>query len=157
MDWKSACAVVIPCLNEAQTIGQLVTTVRATFPHVLVIDDGSTDETTTVAETQGARVLRHARPCGKGAALRDGWTEALRRGFSWVISMDGDGQHAPEDLAKFLARADHGDVGLVCGNRMDDTAAMPFVRRMTNRFMSACLSRLAGVPLPDTQCGYRLM
>jgi len=157
MDWKSACAVVIPCLNEAQAIGQLVTAVRATLPNVVVIDDGSADETSAVAESHGARVLRHPRPEGKGAALREGWMEAQRRGFSWVLSMDGDGQHAPEDVPKFLARGSRGDVGLVCGNRMEDPQGMPFVRRTTNRFMSFCLSRLAKVPLPDTQCGYRLM
>jgi glycosyltransferase involved in cell wall biosynthesis len=157
MDWKNACAVVVPCLNEAQAIGRLVTAVRESLPNVLVIDDGSADRTAAVAESRGASVLRHPLPGGKGAALRDGWTEALRRGFSWVLSMDGDGQHAPEDVPGFLARAGHGDVGLVCGNRMHDTREMPFVRRMTNRFMSDCLSRLAGVPLPDTQCGYRLM
>jgi glycosyltransferase involved in cell wall biosynthesis len=157
MDWKNACAVVIPCLNEAQAIAPLVTAVRATLPNVLVIDDGSADDTAAVAESRGARVLRHPVPRGKGAALRAGWTDALQRGFSWVISMDGDGQHAPEDLPAFLARASQGNVALVCGDRMHDTRGMPFVRRITNRFMSTCLSRLAGTPLPDTQCGYRLM
>jgi glycosyltransferase involved in cell wall biosynthesis len=157
MDWKNACAVVIPCLNEANAIGRVVTAVRATLPNVLVVDDGSADDTAAVAESHGARVLRHAQPRGKGAALREGWSEALQRGFSWALSMDGDGQHAPEDLPKFLERAGRGDVGIVCGNRMHDTGGMPLVRRMTNGFMSACLSRLARTPLPDTQCGYRLM
>jgi glycosyltransferase involved in cell wall biosynthesis len=157
MDWKNACSVVIPCLNEADAIGPLVSAVRQILPNVLVIDDGSTDDTAAVSKSHDARVLRHARPAGKGAALREGWTEARQRGFAWVLSMDGDGQHAPEDLPKFLARASQGDVGLVCGNRMEHSGGMPFVRRMTNRFMSSCLSRLAGTSLPDTQCGYRLM
>lgn len=157
MDWKNACAVVIPCLNEAKAIGQVVTEVRPMLPNILVVDDGSTDNTAAVATSVGAAVLRHQKPCGKGAALRDGWAEAQRRGFSWALSMDGDGQHASADLPKFLARAEQGDVALVSGNRMHDLAAMPFVRRCTNRFMSACLSRVAAVPLPDSQCGYRLM
>ena len=138
-------------------MGDVIIAVRQLLPNVLVIDDGSTDNTAAVAKDASASVLRHERPCGKGAALRDGWTEAQRRGFSWALSMDGDGQHAPGDLPRFLKRASGGDVALVSGNRMANTAGMPFVRRCTNRFMSGCLSRVAGVPLPDSQCGYRLM
>jgi glycosyltransferase involved in cell wall biosynthesis len=157
VDWKKSCAVVIPCLNEAKALGKVITAVRELIPNVLVVDDGSTDNTSAVAKDASASVLRHERPCGKGAALRDGWAEAQRRGFSWALSMDGDGQHAPGDLPRFLERASRGDVALVSGNRMANTAAMPFVRRCTNRFMSSCLSRVTGVSLPDSQCGYRLM
>jgi glycosyltransferase involved in cell wall biosynthesis len=157
MDWKSECAVVIPCLNEAKALRGVITAVREILPHVVVVDDGSTDETSAIAKGTGATVIRHEQPCGKGVALRDGWSEARRRGFSWALSMDGDGQHAPEDVPKFLERGGRGDVGLVSGNRMADTSKMPFVRRCTNRFMSARLSRVAGVPLADSQCGYRLM
>lgn len=157
MDWQSSCAVVIPCLNEAKAVGDVVIAVRKLLRDVVVVDDGSTDDTAAVAKAAGASIIRHEQPCGKGAALRDGWAEAQRRGFAWAVSMDGDGQHAPGDLPEFLERASRGDVALVSGNRMADTAGMPFVRRWTNRFMSACLSRVAGVPLPDSQCGYRLM
>lgn len=157
VDWKNSCAVVIPCLNEAKGVGEVITAVRQLLPNVLVVDDGSTDDTAAIAQNASASVLRHEQPCGKGAALRDGWAEAQRRGFSWALSMDGDGQHAPADLPRFLERASRGDVALVSGNRMGDTAGMPFVRRCTNRFMSACLSRVAGAALPDSQCGYRLM
>jgi glycosyltransferase involved in cell wall biosynthesis len=152
-----SCAVVIPCLNEAKAVGKVITGVRQLLPNVLVVDDGSTDHTATVAKDASAFVLRHEQPCGKGAALRDGWTEAHRQGFSWALSMDGDGQHAASDLPRFLERASRGDVALVSGNRMANTTGMPFVRRCINRFMSGCLSRVAGVPLPDSQCGYRLM
>jgi glycosyltransferase involved in cell wall biosynthesis len=157
VDWKSSCAVVIPCLNEAKAVGKVINAVRQFLPNVLVVDDGSTDNTSAVARDAGASVLGHEQPCGKGAALRDGWTEVQRRGFSWALSMDGDGQHAPTDLPRFLERASRGDVALVSGNRMANTAGMPFVRRCTNRFMSGCLSHVAGAPLPDSQCGYRLM
>jgi glycosyltransferase involved in cell wall biosynthesis len=157
VDWPKTCAVVVPCLNEAAAIGNVVAAVRNTLPSVIVVDDGSTDATGEVARTSGATVLRHDRPSGKGAALRTGWKRALDDGFSWVLSMDGDGQHAPEDIPKFLERGHQNDVALVSGNRMDRTDAMPFVRRYTNRFMSWQLSRIAGVPLPDSQCGFRLM
>lgn len=149
--------MVVPCLNEAKAVGGLVAAVKPLLPNIIVIDDGSSDDTSARARESGASVIRHEHPQGKGAALRDGWSEAMRRGFAWAISMDGDGQHAPEDLTKFLVRADKGDVALVSGNRMADSRGMPFVRRCTNRFMSACLSRVAGADLPDSQCGYRMM
>ena len=157
VDWPKTCAVVIPCLNEAAAIGRVASAIRILFPFVIVVDDGSADDTSAVATRAGATVLRHERPNGKGAALRTGWKHALDAGFSWVLSMDGDGQHAPEDIPKFLERGNQNDVALVSGNRMDRPGAMPFVRRSTNRFMSWQLSRIAGVPLPDSQCGFRLM
>jgi glycosyltransferase involved in cell wall biosynthesis len=157
--------VVIPCLNEAETIAQLVSAVREVLPSVIVINDGSSDATAERARAAGATVLSHGKPRGKGAALRTGWSHALNSGFLWALSMDGDGQHSPEDIPRFLTRADEGDVALVSGNRMatpdslakESVAAMPRVRRWTNRFMSSQLSRLAGLSLPDSQCGYRLM
>ena len=151
------CAVIIPCSNEAASIGPLVAAVRAHIPSVVVVDDGSTDETAAIARRAGAEVVSHAVNCGKGAALRRGLERARELGCSWAVLLDGDGQHAPEDLPAFLAvmRADRAD--LVVGNRMAAPGAMPFVRRVTNRVMSAVLSALTGAALPDTQCGFRLV
>jgi glycosyltransferase involved in cell wall biosynthesis len=157
MDWPETCAVVIPCLNEEAGVGRVVSAARLILRTVIVIDDGSTDGTARVAEAAGAIVLRHAQPQGKGAALRAGWDCAARRGKPWALCMDGDGQHAPEDIPAFLARASRGDVALVVGERMHAPEGMPLVRRATNRFMSWQLSRVAGVKLSDTQCGFRLM
>ena len=157
MNWRETCRVVIPCLNEADHIGSLVREVRAFLPHVLVVDDGSEDETSALARDAGAVVLRHDRPQGKGASLQAGWKQSRSEGFSWVLCMDGDGQHAPADIPSFLRHAEGGRYSLVVGNRMDRLDSMPRVRRWTNRFMSRRLSRLAGQTLPDTQCGYRLM
>ena len=157
MDWRQQCAAVIPCLNEAAAIGHVVRAVQAFLPQTLVIDDGSSDDTSDVARAVGAVVLRHDRPQGKGSALRTGWKYASDHGFSWVLCLDGDGQHAPDDIPRFLDRAAAGDVALVVGERMHAPGSMPIVRRLTNRFMSWRLSRLAGVRLTDTQCGFRLM
>jgi glycosyltransferase involved in cell wall biosynthesis len=148
---------VIPCLNEAAAIGNVVRAVQAFLLQTLVVDDGSSDGTANVARAAGAVVLRHDRPQGKGSALRTGWKYALDHGFSWVLCLDGDGQHAPADIPKFLDRAAAGDVALIVGERMHAPGSMPLVRRLTNRFMSWRLSRLAGVGLTDTQCGFRLM
>ena len=81
----------------------------------------------------------------------------LKRGFHYVLILDGDGQHLPEEIPAFLAEANRGGAPFVVGTRMSDTRTMPFVRKMTNRFMSGQISRLCGQPVPDSQCGFRLM
>lgn len=146
-------AVVIPCLNEAEAIGPLVQSIRKIVPAVLVIDDGSTDRTGAEAAAAGAEVIRHAESTGKGRALETGMCRARERGFQWVVTMDGDGQHSPADINKF--REVTSQAGLVVGNRMGEQERMPFVRRQVNRWMSREISRMAGRDLPDTQCGFR--
>ena len=148
-------AVVIPCLNEASAVASLVAQVRKIIPNVMVVDDGSCDSTGELAAAAGAEVLRNDRPRGKGVALDRGLKHAFAKGFEWALVMDGDGQHAPSDLLLFLNAMTRAP--LVVGNRMADQRAMPWVRRTVNRWMSACLSRLAGRVLPDTQCGFRLI
>jgi glycosyltransferase involved in cell wall biosynthesis len=159
MNWRTQCAAVIPCLNEAATIAALVQEVRQYLSIVIVVDDGSIDETASQAEAAGAEVIHHAATQGKGAALDTGWRRAAERGCCWALSMDGDGQHAAADIPKFLACAERGSAPLIVGNRMDASgaAAMPWLRRRVNQWMSRRLSLLAGQALPDTQCGFRLM
>ncbi|HKS36646.1 MAG TPA: glycosyltransferase family 2 protein [Verrucomicrobiae bacterium] len=157
MNWPSACAVVIPCLDEAATIGSIVREVRALLPTVIVPDDGSTDATASLAAEAGAEVIRHEKRCGKGTALAAGWQRARERGFNWALSLDGDGQHAPADIPAFLKCAEKTSAKLVVGNRMMNPAAMPWLRRQVNQWMSRRISRMTGQELPDTQCGFRLM
>src|SRR6266566_2632598 len=106
MDWRVECAAVIPCLNEAAAIGSVVEAVRAHAPVVLVVDDGSADRTAPCAEQAGAIVLRHQGNHGKGAALQTGWRWARERGFKWALTLDGDGQHSPEDIPSLFSCAD---------------------------------------------------
>lgn len=150
------CAAVIPCLNEAAAIAPLVRQVREFIPDVVVVDDGSTDETSILARSAGARLLRHDQARGKGAALATGLRTLADDGYQWALTMDGDGQHAPEDIPSFFTKALTGDFDLIIGNRMRDPRAMPFVRRQVNRWMSRRISDLAGQPCPDSQCGFRL-
>jgi len=155
-DWHRCCAVVISCFNEAERIGPVVTRIRRLLPHVIIVDDGSTDDTAEIATICGASVVRLPENGGKGAALRTGWRRARERGFAWVLMLDGDGQHAPDDAPKFFDCANRTGARLVIGNRMVRAEAMPWVRRQVNVWMSRRISALTGVALPDSQCGFRL-
>jgi glycosyltransferase involved in cell wall biosynthesis len=157
VDWPTQCAVIIPCLNEAATIGSLVQEIRRSLPQVIVVDDGSIDGTGEAARKGGAEVIRHHRNQGKGAALASGLRRASERGLAWALTMDGDGQHSPADIANFLPPATQHRAALVVGNRLAEPNGMPWVRLLVNRWMSRKLSRRSGQPLPDSQCGFRLV
>lgn len=157
MDWRAACAAVIPCLNEQAAIGPLVEAVRLYLPAVFVINDGSTDETAGRAQRAGAKVLDNSAVTGKGAALYTGWSHARKCGYRWALAMDGDGQHSPTDIPTFLHCAESTSAALVCGDRMSQASRIPLLRRRVNRWMSRRLSILTGQSLPDSQCGFRLM
>lgn len=157
MNWSKECAVIIPCLDEAGTIGSLVRETRKILPTVIVVDDGSRDETGKLAAAAGADLLRHDQPRGKGAALNSGWQRARSRDFSWAITIDGDGQHSPGDIPAFLASAEKAGAALIVGNRMANPDGMPWLRRQVNRWMSRRLAGVAGCTLPDSQCGFRMM
>jgi glycosyltransferase involved in cell wall biosynthesis len=151
------CVVVMPCLNEGAGIISLVTAVRRWIPDVIVVDDGSRDGTGELAAQAGAEVIRVETTLGKGAALNLGWQRALKSGFAWAMTMDGDGQHSPADIPGFLTAATIGNADLVVGNRLANPEGMPWLRLRVNQWMSRRLSRVAGVDLPDSQCGFRLM
>jgi glycosyltransferase involved in cell wall biosynthesis len=152
-----SCAVVIPCLNEGATIASLVNTVRQYLPTVIVVDDGSRDDTAAQALGAGARVIHHTENLGKGAAIRTGFSAALKDGYEWALAMDGDGQHKAEDVPIFLQCVEQTQARLVVGNRMHDALAIPWLRRQVNRWLSRRLSDRAGQFLPDSQCGFRLV
>jgi hypothetical protein len=149
-----SCGALIPCHNEAAALGSVVRRMRAILPQVLVVDDGSCDDSAAAAQAAGARVVRHSRRRGKGAALATGWTAAAEAGWEWVLMLDGDGQHAPEDSPALLAAA--AAAPLVIGHRLHTLHGMPWLRRVTNQWLNRRVSRLAGVPLLDSQCGFRL-
>lgn len=154
---SSTCVAIIPCFNEGATLAALVGAVLQHLPFVLVVDDGSTDMTSVTARAAGATVVRQARNSGKGAALSTGLSLARKQGFEWAFTLDGDGQHAPDDIPAFLCCARQTGAVLVVGNRMHNALAIPWLRRQVNSWMSRQLSRHAGRRLPDTQCGFRLM
>jgi UDP-N-acetylglucosamine---dolichyl-phosphate N-acetylglucosaminyltransferase len=155
------CAAVIPCFNEEKTIAALVSSLLKQVSLVVVVDDGSTDGTAQNARDAGATVIRHGCNRGKGAALQTGLSHILTLGYDHAITLDGDGQHDPAHLPAFLRCAEETGASLVIGNRMHYArardAAMPWLRRHVNRWMSRRLSHAAGRHLPDTQSGFRLV
>jgi glycosyltransferase involved in cell wall biosynthesis len=145
---------LIPAWNEAPRIGPVVEAARARLP-VLVVDDGSHDDTVAVAEAAGATVVRHPRNQGKGVALMTGFNWALERGYEAVITLDADGQHDPAEILKFVAAYEAGAGDLIIGRR--DFSQTPFPRRYTNPIFGAWLfSWVLGARVYDSQSGYRL-
>jgi glycosyltransferase involved in cell wall biosynthesis len=150
---------LVPGYQEGPRIGSVVERARRHLP-VLVVDDGSTDDTAVVAEAAGARVLRQVPNQGKGAALRAGFRLALEEGWDAVLTLDADGQHDPDEIPRFTAAfAPPGASGprpeLVIGRR--DFTRMPPVRRLSNTVGTAAFSWAVGQHVPDNQSGYRLL
>ena len=132
--------VIIPSYNESKVIAGLVERIKKIGLEVVVIDDGSQDNTATLAAQMGATVLRNEKKLGKGASLRKGFAFALQKPFTAVITMDGDGQHDPADIPKFIAAANNKEPCLIVGNRIVNPQGMPAIRWLTNRFMSSIIS-----------------
>ena len=147
--------VVIPVYNHALTVGQVARGAKNYFP-VLVVNDGSTDDTGRVlaAET-GLHVVMLPRNQGKGAALRAGFAAAAKQGFTHAITIDADGQHAVNELPAFAAACRRQPDALIVGVRDLVKAGAPRGRRVTNRISTFWFHVQTGVPLTDTQCGYR--
>ena len=151
-------AAVIPAYCEEKHIGEVVLRTRAQLDHVLVVDDGSTDRTAAHARAAGAEVIVHPKNLGKGEAIKTGLRLWFERGFDYVIILDADGQHRPEEIDRFIAATAPPMVSkFLVGNRMNDVSHMPFLRRVVNGYMSKQISRVCGQHIPDTQCGFRML
>ena len=151
-------AAVIPAYCEAAHVRDVAERVRAQLDRVLVIDDGSTDETAAQAREGGAEVVRHAQNLGKGESIKTGLRHWLGcEEIEFIILLDADGQHLPEEIGRFFDAAAETEADLYVGTRMSDVREMPFVRRAVNRYMSHRISRVCGQEVPDTQCGYRMV
>jgi glycosyltransferase involved in cell wall biosynthesis len=161
-------AAVIPAYQDEKHIGDIARRTRERLDHVLVVDDGSTDQTGQRAREGGAEVIVHSQNRGKGEAIKTGlahWLGAAHPSrvesdseIEWVILLDSDGQHLPEEIDRFLLAASSATrPSFFIGNRMNDVARMPLVRRVVNRYMSGRISRVCGQNVPDTQCGFRML
>ena len=143
-------AAVIPAYNEEQFIADVVSRVKRHVDHVIVVDDGSTDQTAKVAAESGATVIVHERNMGKWIALQDGFKEAIKRA-DVIVQLDGDGQHDPDEIPKFLKALEESDV--VVGYR--SKKGMPIIRKISNFITTTMLRLLFSLRVSDSQCGYR--
>jgi len=147
--------VIIPVFNESKTVKFLVEEIKRKGLDVLVIDDGSTDNSGSIARAAGGHVIAHDQKKGKGVSLRDGFHYSLAHDYFGVITMDGDGQHAIEDIDKFIQEAKDKGPCIINGNRMNNAEKMPSGRYLTNKFMSGLISFFSQQNIPDSQCGYK--
>jgi len=148
---------VIAAFNEGPHIREVVLGTRPHVDAVIVVDDGSTDGTAAAAEAAGAEVVRHAVNRGKGVAVRSGLAAVRGRGFSHVLLMDGDLQHRPSDVPRLVEAAVGENADVIVGARSFDRAQMPASRYWSNVIGSWALGGLVGVPIRDTQSGFRLI
>jgi glycosyltransferase involved in cell wall biosynthesis len=149
-------AIVIPAYNEARTIRAIAGRSVRLCPLVIVVDDGSTDGTGAALEGLDVHVLRHARNQGKAASLWDGFQQALVLGADAVVTLDGDGQHQPEDVGRMLLAASEHPHCVIIAARLKGRDAYPKARLRANRFADFWISWAAGHPIVDSQSGQRL-
>ena len=145
---------LIPAYNEAQRIVPVIHEALEHLP-VLVVDDGSSDDTAAAADAEGAQVLRQDPNQGKGVALRAGFKYALRAGYQGVLTLDADGQHDPSEIPAFLEKYTSTQADLVIGAR--DFSQIPPLRRLANSLGRITFSWAVGQDIPDNQSGYRLV
>lgn len=146
--------ILIPAYNEEVHIVSVIEAARKYLP-VLVVDDGSTDQTAEEASEVGATVFIQVPNQGKGAALRRGFREAINKGYQYIITMDADGQHDPQEIPTFIRSFQQTGSDLIIGFR--DFKKMPFVRRLANSSGSVAFSWAIRQKILDNQSGYRLM
>jgi glycosyltransferase involved in cell wall biosynthesis len=154
---RTTVAAIIPAYLEEKHIADVARRTLQQLDHVLVVDDGSTDTTAETARSAGAEVIVHEQNRGKGESIKTGLRYWMDLGFTYVTILDGDGQHLPEEIGRFLAASSSSGAELLIGTRMNDVRDMPLLRRLVNRYMSRKISRLCRQDIPDTQCGFRMV
>ena len=152
--------LAIPVFNEEQYVEGVIAEVRRYSTHILLIDDGSTDETPTLLRKQSdITVITHPENRGYGKSLADAFAYAGQQGFDWLITMDCDEQHEPSFIPRFLEAAAAGDADIVSGTRYPDghdvEASVPQDRRQINRQITAMLNERLGLGITDAFCGFK--
>ncbi|MCL4366996.1 glycosyltransferase family 2 protein [Patescibacteria group bacterium] len=146
--------VVIPAYNEAKRIGAVLDALRKYKLPIIVVDDGSLDQTYQEAQKANVITLRHKINLGKGAALKTGCEAAFMNGAEAIIMMDSDGQHQVSDLPKFIEKISSGNYDIVFGSRNYDLG-VPLVRFIGNKLASVMVSLSFGIYVSDLICGFR--
>jgi glycosyltransferase involved in cell wall biosynthesis len=151
---KAKTLLAIPAFNEELTIGSVVLKAREHVDEVLVIDDGSEDDTRRVATLASATVLSHRRNLGKGAAIRTAFDYVRRNGHEILVLIDGDGQHDSEEIPNLTRSIAMDEADVVVGTRWGKTNGMPFYRRVGKRMLDYATGAFTGF-ITDSQCGFR--
>ncbi len=146
---------VIPAYNEATRIASTVNAVKKYVDRVIVVDDGSSDDTGDVALKTGALVVRHMSNCGAGAATMTGVEAARRLGASILITIDADEQHSPEDIPLLLKPLKEDRADIVFANRFGTRNRIPFIRRVFNGIGNIVSFVATGLWVSDSQCGFK--
>lgn len=146
---------IIPAYQESRAIDQVIRIAQKYCTHVVVVDDGSTDNTAKIAQDNGATVLRHPTNLGKGAALRTGFDYTVKRQYDVMITLDGDLQHNPHSIPRFLDKIKQGYDIIVGSRYKTQSEDMPFARKLSNLITTTVLRVFFKVPVTDSQSGYR--
>ncbi|MBD3260119.1 MAG: glycosyltransferase [Candidatus Altiarchaeales archaeon] len=146
--------IVVPAYNEAESLPILLDNLKKFRATILVVDDGSRDDTFNVAQKKKVRVIRHPVNTGLGSALSTGFKIAKKEGFKYLITIDGDGQHNPQDLVKIIRKLGEG-TDVVVGVRSINREKMPFIKKIGNLVLNAATRLFFGVHSKDSQSGLR--
>ena len=152
--------VVVPALNEQESISAVIAAVKSAGFQVLVVDDGSSDETYSIAKRSGAQVMELSMNLGVGGALQSGFAYAVANGFDAVVQVDGDDQHSAESIEKLIAAANSTNADMVIGSRfLDDASSMklPIVRRIGMAILRSYASSSCRTKITDSSSGFRLI
>lgn len=151
--------LVVPLYNESQVVSEVVAQARKTFPHIVCVDDGSSDDSANEARLGGAVVVKHPINLGQGAALRTGLDYALRQpGADFFVTFDSDGQHSVDDAMSMVKRLSKGDLDIVVGSRFLDNRTKPgFVKVVVLKMAVKFENIMTGVKLTDAHNGLRAL
>lgn len=148
--------VLIPAYNAAKSVGDVVRGSKEIINDVVVVNDGSRDDTAAVSRAAGAEVVDHPQNRGKGGALKTGFAHAMKNGYDVVVTLDADGQHLPREIPKFLKSREETQADLIIGGRSHLFGEMLPRRRLANRFSAWSIAKASGTEVTDSQSGFRL-
>ena len=151
---KNKTAAIIPFYNESKTIGTVIIKTLQFVDKVIAVNDGSTDGSElTIVNSEKIELINLNRNYGKGYALREGFKKAIEENYFYVVTLDADLQHNPDEITKLISLFDKYE--LIIGNRMNNLSSMPFSRKISNKLTSFFLTIKSGQHIFDSQCGFR--